>query len=47
MVTAPFQSYVCKDLALVDTGVVKTLGLSNSWVRLAIRVDKLANTHEL
>ena len=47
MVTAPFQSYVYYDLALIDTGVIETLGLSYSWIGLAVWVDKLANTHEL
>ena len=47
MVTAPFQSYVCYDLDLVDTGVIKTLGLSYAWVGLAVWVEQLANAHEL
>ena len=47
MVTAPFQSYVCYDLALVDTGVVETLGLSSSKIGLAVWVDQFANSLEL
>ena len=47
MVTAPFQRFVNYDLALIDTCVIDTLGLSNAEECLAVRVTELADTHQL